>query len=157
MRILVVSDSHGDGRALCEVIASQPDAGVVIHLGDGLWEAQEAQARFPDRAFFTVRGNCDFGAGDVPPAREEAFGGRRLFFTHGQFYGVKEGLYRVTCAARERGAQILLFGHTHRPLSTFEEGLYILNPGALGHGEGRYATLDITPAGVLPTLLRWRG
>lgn len=153
MRILVVSDSHGDEHALMDVIASQPDASVVIHLGDGIREAEAAAARFPERTFYMVRGNCDFAAADVPPAREETIAGRRLFFTHGQYYGVKSDLYRVVCAARERCADILLFGHTHQPLCTYEDGLYILNPGSLGY-DGRFATVDLLPAGVLPALQR---
>ena len=36
MRVLVVSDVHGDFRSLCEAIEQQPTAKVVIFLGDGV-------------------------------------------------------------------------------------------------------------------------
>ncbi len=51
MRILVVSDTHGDARSLQQAIWEQPDARVVIHLGDGAREAEDAAAQFPDRTF----------------------------------------------------------------------------------------------------------
>lgn len=35
-------------------------------------------------------------------------------------------------AARECGAQVLLFGHTHRPLVDNDGSLLVLNPGAAG-------------------------
>ena len=150
MRILVVSDTHGNARALEEAIRFQPEATVVIHLGDGVREAEDMAARFSDRTFCIVRGNCDFSA-DVLPLREEKFGGKRLFFTHGHLYDVKYGLYRIACAAREREADMVLFGHTHQPLSVYDDGLYLLNPGSLGHGR-QYATVDISPAGIFPIL-----
>lgn len=151
MRILVVSDSHGRQSALMQVVEAHPEAAVVIHLGDGLREAQEAADRFADRTFFIVAGNCDFAATGILTAREETLGGKRLFFTHGHTYGVKDGLYRLLCAARERQADIALFGHTHQPLCTYEAGVFLVNPGSLGY-DRRYATVDISPAGVLPAL-----
>ena len=77
MRVLVVSDVHGDLRGLCEAIEQQPTAKVVIFLGDGLRQAEEAADRYPDRAFYMVPGNCDFGS-DAIPIRQETFGGKRF-------------------------------------------------------------------------------
>ena len=138
MRILVVSDTHGDAYSLQQAVLAQPSARVVIHLGDG------------------VRGNCDFRADDdLLYAREETIGGKRLFFTHGHLYQVKFDLYRAVTAAKERGADILLFGHTHQALTDYEDGLYMLNPGSLSHG-GTYGLIDITPAGVVLNIVKSR-
>ena len=38
VRILVVSDSHGDSRALMRALDEQPDARYILHLGDGVAE-----------------------------------------------------------------------------------------------------------------------
>ena len=154
-RVLVVSDSHGDEWALRRALADEPDASVVIHLGDGVREAETLSAQYPDRTFYIVRGNCDFAASDYLPAREETVGGVRLFFTHGHLYGVKYDLYRIACAARERRAEVLLFGHTHEPLCDYDDGLYLVNPGSLH--DGSYAVLDIRQKGLMPTIrrLRW--
>lgn len=151
MRILVVSDTHGDEQVLEELVASQPEAQTVIHLGDGASEAQAVADRFPDRTFYFVRGNCDWAsaARDIPLMREEKVAGKRIFFTHGHEYEVKRDFYRVVCAAKERNADVLLFGHTHVPLCEYDDGLYLLNPGSLSRGINRtYGIVDITRAGI---------
>lgn len=157
MRILVVSDTHGDEGALWRALEAQPTARAVIHLGDGVREAENMAARFPELPFYLVRGNCDFSsaAGHIPFAREENLGGKRLFFTHGHLYGVKSDLYRIGCAARERQADVLLFGHTHQPLTEYDDGLYLCNPGSL-YGGGTYGVLDITAAGIVMNIVRDR-
>ena len=152
MRILVVSDSHGDEYALERAVEAQPTARVVIHLGDGAREAEGIADRFPNRTVYRVKGNCDWSdTGMLPFERDEVIGEKHLFFTHGQVYDVKMGLYRLISTARDRKADILLFGHTHQPLTEYEDGLYILNPGSLAHGQGNkstYGLIDITPAGI---------
>ena len=151
MRILVVSDTHGDGYALQNALWQQPEAKVVFHLGDGAREMETIAADNPDRTVYGVKGNCDSQLCPLLENREETIGGRRIFFTHGHLWSVKFGLTRIAYAAREREADILLFGHTHQPLSLYEDGLYLVNPGSLGY-EKRYATIDIVPGGILPIL-----
>ena len=115
MRILVVSDTHGSGELLQQVILAQPNAAAVIHLGDGAREAQDMAQRFAPLPFYQVQGNCDWGmaASDLPVSRLELLGGKRVFATHGHAYDVKSGLYRAVMAAREQKADVLLYGHTH--------------------------------------------
>ena len=88
MRILVVSDVHGRLDRLREVILRQPTAGTVIFLGDGLRQAEQAAEEFPDRTFYMVPGNCDFGS-ELIPVRQETLGGKRFYFTHGHRHDVK--------------------------------------------------------------------
>ncbi|HIW74127.1 MAG TPA: metallophosphoesterase [Firmicutes bacterium] len=150
-RVLVVSDTHGDERALWQALEEQPAARLVFHLGDGAREAEAVAARCPDRRFQIVRGNNDWGSfGQFPETGLEIVAGKRIFYTHGHQYGVKMGLYRAVCAARERQADVLLFGHTHQPLVDYEDGLHILNPGSLSYGRPTYGLLDITEAGIVP-------
>ena len=73
--------------------------------------------------FLAVRGNCDFGS-DLPLTGEFTAQGVKIFYTHGHYYGVKSGLYTLACAARERGAQVALYGHTHNALEDYDDGLY---------------------------------
>ena len=150
-RILVVSDTHGDERALWQALEEQPTARTVFHLGDGAREAEAVAAACPDRTFFIVRGNGDWGrTSGLPETGLEILAGRRIFYTHGHRYEVKLGLYRVVCAARERKADVLLFGHTHQPLTDYDDGLTILNPGSLAYGRATYGLLDITDTGIVP-------
>lgn len=153
MRILVLSDSHGNDANLRRALLAQPKAEIVIHLGDGEEEVRRARASFPEKMILQVRGNCDWGS-DLPTAGEYTADGVKIFYTHGHRYGVKSGLYNAVCAARERKAQVLLFGHTHLALTDYEDGLYILNPGSLNGWQPTYGTLDITPQGIVPNIIK---
>lgn len=147
MRILVISDVHGRKNALRQAVEEQPTARQIIFLGDGLRDAECVAAEYPNRDWYMVPGNCDFSA-DLPTAREETFGGKRFFFTHGHIYRVKYGLYTIDLAARERQADIVLFGHTHRPHEEYADGLTLFNPGSLGEGH-TYGYVDVVPGGMM--------
>ena len=151
MRVLVVSDVHGDFRGLCEAIEAQPTAKAVIFLGDGLRQAEDAADRYPDRDFYMVPGNCDFGADGIP-IRQETFGGKRFYFTHGHRHDVKYTLYRLEMAAREAEADIALFGHTHQAYEEYVDGLYLFNPGSLRY-DRTYGYVDIVGGSLITAVV----
>ena len=151
MRVLVVSDSHGNKAALRRCLAAQPEARTVVFLGDGLREAEDLAMEESGRTFYCVPGNCDFVATSLA-VREESFLGVRVLFTHGHLYKVKYGLELLEAEARRRQAGVVLFGHTHQPMVQYDDGIYFVNPGSIGK-EGRYAVLDIVPSGVMVNLL----
>ena len=152
MRILVCSDSHGRRDKLVLALEQQPTAGILVFLGDGAAEAAFF-AREPGRQAYLVRGNCD-GNSELPLWQEFAVMGKKILCTHGHTAGAKfhfEGLLR---AGRERGADLVLFGHTHEPLVHYEDGLTLFNPGSIH--DGNYGFVDITKAGVVCRNLRVR-
>lgn len=153
MRILVVSDTHRDRWALRQALVSQPNAEVVIHLGDGAEEAEDMKINFPEKMFLIVRGNCDWGS-TLPTEGLSNFAGKNIFYTHGYTYNVKFGMYEAVSAARRQKADVLLFGHTHHAVTEYQDGLYLMNPGSLNGSNGTYGTLDITPAGIVPNIVR---
>lgn len=150
-RMIVVSDTHGDRRSLQAVIDAHPDADLLVHLGDG---AADLQAVDNPLRCIRVAGNCDFAA-DLPDSEEFRAAGHVFFATHGHRYGVKADLYRLSCAARQREAAAVLFGHTHCPTDLYDEGLHLINPGSLR--DGRYAIVDVDPhGGLVASLARLR-
>ncbi|MBR0447790.1 MAG: YfcE family phosphodiesterase [Clostridia bacterium] len=151
MRVLVVSDIHGRIHRLQEALEQQPIARHVIFLGDGLRQVEDVMEQYPDRTFYTVPGNCDFGASGIP-IRQETFGGKRFYFTHGHLHDVKYTLYRLDLAAREAGADIALFGHTHNPYREYADGLHLFNPGSLGYG-GTYGYVDIEGGAIFTAIV----
>lgn len=140
MRILVMSDSHGsvDKMVRC-VELTEPDC--ILHLGDCVRDAERLQDRFPHIPMTLVPGNCDYGCFDDAEKLIE-LGGKRILMMHGHTRGVKYDLQRACYAAREFGADILLFGHTHRPLVDFDGSLYVMNPGTVG-GRGNSPTYGV--------------
>ena len=153
MRILVVSDSHRNVDMLRKILLVQPQAEIVIHLGDGEDDLALLKPGFPEKMFLQVRGNCDWGS-NLPYSNVYTAEGVKIFYTHGHLYNVKGGLYSAVCAAREQKAQVLLFGHTHQALTDYEDGLYIMNPGSAGYGAPSYGTLDITPQGIVTNIVK---
>lgn len=151
MRILVVSDSHRDTKNLCAAINAQPTAEVVVHLGDSEIDLDSIACRYPAKMFVTVQGNCDWGSA-LPLTAEPVFEGVKFFCTHGHRYGVKSGLETAKQAARDHGATILLYGHTHQSLTDYDDGLYIMNPGALRGIYPSYGIVDLTPQGIVTNI-----
>lgn len=63
---------------------------------------------------------------------------------HGHTLGVKSSLLRASYEARERGAQALLYGHTHIPHIDYHDGLWLVNPGSIGdHRRPSYGVLTV--------------
>lgn len=153
-RWIVVSDSHGDRRSLRAVLDLHADAKGVFHLGDGAMDMERLAEEYPSLTIYQVTGNCDSALRLIPTEQEVMVDGRRVLAVHGHLYGVKSSPLRLLLAARQRGANVALFGHTHQPLLHGEEGLYLLNPGSIR--QGQYALLDITASGVFPHLEQLR-
>lgn len=130
MKVLVVSDSHGnvDNMTLA-VERVQPR--YVLHLGDCQRDLEALRSRFPALPMEGVPGNCDWGGGDASERLIE-LEGVRIFLLHGHTRNVKSSPIAAMYAAREHGAAVLLFGHTHRPLVDNDGILLTLNPGAAG-------------------------
>lgn len=148
MKLLVVSDTHGDAYSLKSAINSKPDAEVVIHCGDGNHEFENLKPLYPEKHFIGVRGNCDFcsTASNIETITLE---GKKIFITHGHLYNAKYGLYSLVCAAREAKADLLLFGHTHNALEDYDDGLHIVNPGSCKGAGASYAYIDVTEKGIV--------
>ena len=111
MKILILSDSHGNVGAIMDALAKEsPD--MMLHLGDHDKDCAKAKVEYPEIQVRSVRGNCDISSFELD-IDEFTIGGRRFFMTHGHLYGVKTEISPIISAAALRGADILLFGHTH--------------------------------------------
>lgn len=146
MRILVVSDSHGDEFALRCAMEAQPKARMMIHLGDGERDMDTLIDILGEIKYVQLRGNGDFGVLS-PLSRVEIVEGKRIYCTHGHVERVKYGSYELLQAANSAGAHIALYGHTHEPVTDYRDGLYIMNPGSIRNGD--YGVVDITQAGIV--------
>ena len=147
MKALVLSDSHGDTDTLSNILRANIHAVQhVIHLGDGCGDMALFSCRYPDMPFHVVAGNCDC-APAFPEKRIVEIGSKKIFITHGHRYGVKMSYDRICYAAREVGADVCLFGHTHMPVAFEHEGIKFMNPGAVcsrGSGRPQYGIVDFT-------------
>ncbi|AKH98591.1 metallophosphoesterase [Halanaeroarchaeum sulfurireducens] len=149
--ITVLSDTHASGEydldgALARAVRQ---ADTVVHAGDFTTEAAlDAIQEEADR-LLAVHGNADDATVTerLPPARVFEENGVRFAVTHTQ----RGGEMGLVYFARERDADVVISGHTHRPRVTREEGVLLINPGS--HEEPRgghrtYAELSVENGAV---------
>ena len=129
MKVLVFSDSHRSRSGMMDAVEfHQPDQ--VIHLGDLLEDAQELSYVYPKLPICMVPGNCD-GWTMQPLKRQITLCGKQILLSHGHLWNVKRNYHAAIADARNCGADILLFGHTHVPYcQQLEDGLWVMNPGS---------------------------
>lgn len=153
MRILVFSDSHGTTSLIEQAIESHPEAEHIFFLGDGLREFENITYIYDNKHYHMVSGNCDFGS-MTPCADLVTLFGKKILFTHGHSYLVKGGLTLLKEWGRVQNAALVLFGHTHTPLTEYDGGTHYVNPGSISArgGMGSYAVIDIEPSGIMPII-----
>ena len=147
-KLIVISDSHdcADRLELLAQHIEQTNYHMIIHLGDVRRDAEWLEERL-GREVVGVAGNCDFFSRDS--REEEIFvEGVKILLVHGDKYGVKSGLDRLSYYAEERGCQLALFGHTHQPFSGYVGKALLVNPGALQ--SGKFAVIDIDGEKIIP-------
>jgi len=137
MRILIVSDTHRHDQNLKEVLRGAGSIDRLIHLGDA--EGSEDYIRqIANCPVNIVRGNNDFYC-DLPREEEFTLGRYKVLITHGHYYYVSLNMQEIMRQAKARNMDIVMFGHTHRPLIKLEDGIAFLNPGSISYPrqEGR--------------------
>ena len=131
-KILVVSDSHGVNMNLRKAIAAFGKRGeqleMLLHLGDV--GSHSGIQKLVDCPVVAVRGNCDNNS-ELPGTQVVSIGKETAWLTHGHLYGCKMGTERMKEAARENGASIVIFGHTHMPLMENFSDMKVMNPGSI--------------------------
>lgn len=136
MKVLIVSDTHRKNASFYDVLEiEQPD--MVIHCGDA--EGAEFEFReVADCPVEVVLGNNDFFSA-LPGELTLDIGPYKVWVVHGHNYFVSMGRENLKEEATVRGADIVLFGHTHRPVIDTEGEVIAVNPGSLSYPrqEGR--------------------
>ncbi len=159
MKILVFSDSHGSDRTIKRALELHGrTADLALHAGDGAHSFMISSTEYPTVDFRAVRGNCDsprsiFNSAELAEEEIITVGKHKLLLTHGHRLAVKLSLSMLIAHARARGADIVIFGHTHTPLETYipgddgESAVYLFNPGAAKNG--LYGIIEIRDNGIL--------
>lgn len=141
MKALILSDSHGMVGNLIEAYENEKDIDMVMFLGDMHRDIEEFSFAYPRLTVAEVIGNNDFFEKSVPEDRVFVFGGKKIFMTHGHKYGVKYSTAALLKKAKEEGADICIYGHTHSRDLEEEDGITIINPGSARRS---YAVLTVS-------------
>ncbi|MFC7129950.1 metallophosphoesterase [Haloferax chudinovii] len=150
--LVVVSDTHSmDGHRLTDrTLDAVREADLVVHAGDFMRES--VLDAFIDEAdsFLAVYGNNDGSEirDRIPAARNVTYGGVEFAVTHTR----RGGNTALSMFGRERGADAVIFGHSHRPGFDGTGPIPLLNPGSHAQPRGNrkaHAELEELPDGGL--------
>lgn len=159
MRIGVLSDSHGDSRALAEALNHMAGADVIFHLGDYVKDSVHIKRVHPG-PLYVVSGNCDYFSGANTPAEHTVnIEGKMVFAAHGHRYRVKDGINPLYYRGLEIGADIVLFGHTHCSQIVRVDHMVLLNPGSVSRPRNTkrptYGIIEITNGNIKPVIVEF--
>lgn len=130
MKVVVFADSHSDIDTMSIVIeAENPD--MIIHLGDHVIDGTELQKLYDEIPMELVKGNTD-SIDKYYSEKTFLINDKLIFITHGDQYEVEQGITDVLDRGVCVGADLILFGHTHKPYLQNTEGIWIMNPGRIG-------------------------
>jgi putative phosphoesterase len=121
MRIGLISDTHGLLRP--QALAALAGVERIIHAGD-IGNAAVLDALAAIAPVDVVRGNNDTGAwaAAIPHDRTLEYGGVRIYLLH----DIKE------LKGRMPPVQVVIAGHSHKPLVQEQDGVLRINPGSAG-------------------------
>ena len=150
MKILIVSDTHAKHGNLDYVLEQAGSIDLFIHLGDVEGDEEYLDAVIECEKHI-VRGNNDFFS-SLPREKELQIGKYKVLITHGHYYYVNTGIEDIEREAEGRGFDIVMFGHTHRPIIDYHKDVIALNPGSLSYPrqEGKrpsYIIMDLDKKG----------
>lgn len=143
MKVLIVSDSHRDNSNIEKVLKKVKPIDMLIHCGDAEGAERYIQ-QLAECPIYVVAGNNDFFS---TLQKELVFNidKYKVFLTHGHYYYVSMGTERLVEEAKLRGVDIVMYGHTHKPLIDIRDDIVIINPGSISYPrqEGRKPTYII--------------
>lgn len=132
MRIVVMSDTHGETASIQQVRHYVGPVDAVFHCGDSELDNQHEVLENA----FVVRGNCDWDS-SFPEEVITEIKGVKIFMAHGHLYQVKSTLLPISYRSQEVGAELVLFGHSHLLGAEQIDGTVFVNPGSLEYPRGR--------------------
>lgn len=157
MKILVLSDTHGETDKAEEVIRNQNDIDLIVHLGDYFRDAQKLSGMFPKIPIEYIYGNSDFMIGDVEAEKILEIKGKRILITHGHRYSVKWDYDKLCRKAEEMKVDLILFGHTHIADMVIKGRYMLVNPGSISDprddSSESYAIIRISEGKIEPDLI----
>lgn len=151
MKILLFSDSHGHNDNMLDVVRHNRNVDRIWHCGDVQngddWLIAEANCPVE-----VVKGNCDFDY-SLSNFFIETIASKRFLVTHGHAY-LMYGVDALVGYAKQNNADVVVFGHTHKPYDKIFNGVRLINPGSISRprqyeydGKPTYAILEIDDSG----------
>ena len=129
MKILIVSDTHGQDEFMWDVVADEEPIDVFVHCGDIEHEIDDLVEEMGCPCYICA-GNNDFMC-NIPEMVEFKLGKYKVLLLHGHHYNIYRDQSALFYLAKENEADIVMFGHLHEPIVKSEDGITIVNPGSM--------------------------
>ena len=121
LKILLVSDNHGDCDSIQKILHDNPACDYYFHCGDALLTPDEM------KPFLVVRGNNEWG-NEYPKQHIAKIKGHSILILHGNGYTFS--LKDLRSKAIQEGCDTVFFGHTHLFMDDVLDGIRLINPGS---------------------------
>jgi len=159
LKLYVISDTHGKIDKALNVYRKLNSVDLIVHLGDVRRDAQRI-AEYTGTRVISVAGNNDgLYSKDDFEILETEYGD--ILLTHGHKQNVKHGLQNLLYRTCEMDCKAVLFGHTHVPVFTESNGIYLLNPGSLTFPfdgtQGSYAIVNTSKGEFNASIVYYQG
>lgn len=130
MKILVLSDTHGELGKVYEVYRNLENIDMIVHLGDCVKDAMDLEEKLAI-PIVSVPGNMDgmMPVKDLNKIIKTEVGD--ILLTHGHYEGVHFDVNNLIYKAEEKNCIAAFFGHTHIACLEDFNGFTLLNPGSL--------------------------
>lgn len=131
MKILIISDTHRKNENYLKIVKDLGTLDMVIHLGDVEGSEYTIQNAVSCPVEM-VAGNNDFFS-DLPSEKIFQIGKYNVMITHGHRYYIGMGSEMLKREAVAQGVDIVMYGHTHRPVIDISPSIMAINPGSLSY------------------------
>lgn len=132
MKLLVVSDSHGEREILKQLHEKYNEkVDRMIHCGDSELKADDNTLA----GYSVVAGNCDFDHHLLDELVLDV-DNSIIFVAHGHMHHIHSSLMTIAYRAKEVGADYVFFGHSHLLGVEVYDGIVFVNPGSISLPRG---------------------
>lgn len=155
MQICVFSDTHNSYLAVCDVILNHKSSDLFVFCGDGQYDIERFLREYPEyeTRLIRVRGNCDFDMSLPLMAEVPLPYGHKLIAVHGHYYESADFYDRLSALGKQKGADIVVFGHLHTRFSRSVNGVRLFSPGSAAKPRddlpASFGLIDIFESGIL--------
>lgn len=121
LKILLVSDNHGDYESIEKILGDNPACDYYFHCGDACLPPEDM------KPFLVVRGNNEWTP-EFPKQHIISIKGHRILLMHGNGYTFSKKT--LVSKAREENCDTVFYGHTHIFNDELVDGIRLINPGS---------------------------
>ena len=133
-KILIVSDTHGIPYNFEKMLEIEGTPDMILHLGD-IEGQEDYMETLAGCKMEIVAGNNDSNK-KLPHELLLTISGKRILMLHGTgrvSFDIEESCWKLRLLAKEKRADIVMFGHIHIPIISKGElwDAFVINPGSL--------------------------